>query len=430
MTTQEYLPVENLGAPTFESPLLQTRDSGFVDDAARVRSAVEVLPEPSSEREILFEKAGPRERIFFDPARTRAALVTCGGLCPGLNNVIRAAYQELSHHYGVSHVLGIRNGYQGLDPASGLEPRLLDEASVQDIDYLGGSVLGSSRGAREPAVMVDFLEQREIDILFCVGGDGTQRGAHAICEELRRRGLKKSIVGIPKTIDNDIPYVEMSFGYVTALEKAAEVIRAAHVEARGAPNGIAVVKVMGRDSGFIAASAGFVSHETDYVLVPEVPFPLEGEAGFLAALEKRILEREHAVIAVAEGAGQHLFEGRKERRDASGNVLHEDIAPFLCDRIREHFSGRGIPINLKYLDPSYLIRSIPANAWDCFLSQQMARHAVHAAMAGKTDVMIGLCHLVLTHVPISTAVAAGRKHVDPSGELWTAVLASTSQPDW
>jgi 6-phosphofructokinase 1 len=242
--------------------------------------------------------------------------------------------------------------------------------------------------------------------------------------------VTKSVIGIPKTIDNDIPYVEMSFGYVTALEKAAEVIRAAHVEARGAPNGIAVVKVMGRDSGFIAASAAFVSHETDYVLVPEVPFPLEGEAGFLAALEQRILQRKHAVVAVAEGAGQHLFEDREARRDASGNVLHEDIGPFLCDRIREHFAGRGIPINLKYLDPSYLIRSIPANAWDCFLSQQMARHAVHAAMAGKTDVMIGMCHLTLIHVPISTTVAARRKHVDPSGELWTAVLATTSQPDW
>jgi 6-phosphofructokinase 1 len=430
MPTHEYLPVECLGSPTFESPLLLKRDSGFVDDAARVRSTVEVTPEPSSRPEFLFEKAGPRKRIFFDPAQTRAALVTCGGLSPGLNNVIRAAYHELSQHYGVHRVLGIRNGYQGLNPESGLEPRLLDEAFVQDIDYLGGTVLGSSRGGQDPAVMVDFLEQREIDILFCVGGDGTQRGAHAICEELRKRGAGKAVVGIPKTIDNDIPYVDMSFGYATALEKAAEVIRAAHVEARGAPNGIAGVKVMGRDSGFIAASAAFVSHETDYVLVPEVPFPLEGEAGFLPALEQRILQRTHAVVVVAEGAGQHLFEGREARRDASGNVLHEDIGSLLCDRIRDHFAKREIPINLKYLDPSYLIRSIPANAWDCFLSEQMARQAVHAAMAGKTDVMIGLCHLVLIHVPISTAVAAGRKHVDPSGELWTAVLATTSQPDW
>jgi 6-phosphofructokinase 1 len=430
MPTHGNLPVECLGSATFESPLLQKRDSGFVDDAARVRSAVEVLPEPGSQPELLFEKAGPRKKIFFEPSQTRAALVTCGGLSPGLNNVIRAAYHELSHNYGVHRVLGIRNGYQGLHPESGPEPRTLDEAFVQDIDYLGGTVLGSSRGGQDPAVMVDFLEQREIDILFCIGGDGTQRGAHAICEELRKRGLRKSVIGIPKTVDNDIPYVEMSFGYVTALEKAAEVIRAAHVEARGAPNGIAVVKVMGRDSGFIAASAAFVSHETDYVLVPEVPFPLEGEAGFLPALEQRILQREHAVVVVAEGAGQHLFEGREVRRDASGNVLHEDIGPFLCERIRDHFAERGFPINLKYLDPSYLIRSIPANAWDCFLSEQMARQAVHAAMAGKTDVVIGMCHLTLIHVPISTTVEAGRKHLDPSGELWTAVLATTNQPDW
>jgi 6-phosphofructokinase 1 len=430
MPTHEHLPVECLGSPTSESPLLLKRDSGFVDDAARIRAEVEVTPEPRSQPEILFEKAGPRKRIFFDPSRTTAALVTCGGLSPGLNNVIRAAYHELSDNYGVQRVLGIRSGFLGLNPESGLEPRVLDRTFVQDIDYLGGTVLGSSRGGQDPAVMVDFLEQRGVDILFCVGGDGTQRGAHAICGELRKRGVRKAVVGIPKTIDNDIPYVGMSFGFVTALEKAAEVIRAAHVEARGAPNGIAVVKVMGRDSGFIAASAAVVSHETDYVLVPEVSFSLEGEEGFLAALERRILRREHAVVVVAEGAGQHLFERRDARRDASGNVLHEDIGPFLCDRIRDYFAGREISISLKYLDPSYLIRSIPANAWDCFLSEQMARQAVHAAMAGKTDVMIGMCHLALIHVPISTSVAEGRKHVDPSGDLWTAVLAATGQPDW
>jgi 6-phosphofructokinase 1 len=267
-------------------------------------------------------------------------------------------------------------------------------------------------------------------MLFCVGGDGTQRGAHAICEELRKRHLEKVVVGIPKTIDNDIPFVQMSFGYATALEKAAEVIRGAHVEARGAPNGIAVVKLMGRDSGFIAAGAALVSHETDYVLVPEVPFPLEGESGFLATLERRMLGREHAVIVVAEGAGQHLFESAERRRDESGNVLHEDIGLFLTDRIRDHFAKRDIPINLKYLDPSYLIRSIPANAWDCFLSEQMARSAVHAAMAGKTDLMIGFWHHALIHVPIEVVVAERRRHLDPDGDLWTAVLSATSQPDW
>ena len=431
MPTHEHLPVECLGATTFESPLLQKRDTGFIDDAARIRAEVELPLEARSQPELLFEKAGPRKQVFFDPSRTTAALVTCGGLSPGLNNVIRAAYHELSDNYGVHRVLGIiRSGFLGLNAESGLEPRILDRTFVQDINYLRGTVLGSSRGGQEPAMMVDFLEQRGIDILFCVGGDGTQRGAHAICGELRKRGVRKAVVGIPKTIDNDIPYVDMSFGYVTALEKAAEVIRAAHVEARGAPNGIAVVKVMGRDSGFIAASAALVSHETDYVLVPEVSFPLEGEEGFLAELERRILDREHAVVVVAEGAGQHLFERREAERDASGNVLHEDIGPFLCNRIRDHFADREISTSLKYLDPSYLIRSIPANAWDCFLSEQMARQAVHAAMAGKTGVMIGMSHLVLIHVPISTAVAEGRKYLDPTGDRWAAVLAATGQPPW
>jgi 6-phosphofructokinase 1 len=389
-----------------------------------VRYAIE-FGERELADELSFEKAGARQRIFFDPALTTAALVTCGGLSPGLNNVIRSASHELAANYGVRRVL-----YRGLNPEFGLEPIELTKQRVEDIHYLGGTVLGSSRGGQDPAVMVDYLVERGIDMLFCVGGDGTQRGAHAICEELRKRHLEKVVVGIPKTIDNDIPFVQMSFGYATALEKAAEVIRGAHVEARGAPNGIAVVKLMGRDSGFIAAGAALVSHETDYVLVPEVPFPLEGESGFLATLERRMLGREHAVIVVAEGAGQHLFESAERRRDESGNVLHEDIGLFLTDRIRDHFAKRDIPINLKYLDPSYLIRSIPANAWDCFLSEQMARSAVHAAMAGKTDLMIGFWHHALIHVPIEVVVAERRRHLDPDGDLWTAVLSATSQPDW
>jgi 6-phosphofructokinase 1 len=429
MPTQKELMIADLGERAYESPLARTRDSGFVDDRTRVRYAIE-FGERELADELSFEKAGARQRIFFDPALTTAALVTCGGLSPGLNNVIRSASHELAANYGVRRVLGIPNGYRGLNPEFGLEPIELTKQRVEDIHYLGGTVLGSSRGGQDPAVMVDYLVERGIDMLFCVGGDGTQRGAHAICEELRKRHLEKVVVGIPKTIDNDIPFVQMSFGYATALEKAAEVIRGAHVEARGAPNGIAVVKLMGRDSGFIAAGAALVSHETDYVLVPEVPFPLEGESGFLATLERRMLEREHAVIVVAEGAGQHLFEGAERRRDESGNVLHEDIGLFLTDRIRDHFAKRDIPINLKYLDPSYLIRSIPANAWDCFLSEQMARSAVHAAMAGKTDLMIGFWHHALIHVPIEVVVAERRRHLDPDGDLWTAVLSATSQPDW
>jgi 6-phosphofructokinase 1 len=367
--------------------------------------------------------------MFFDPSRISAAIVTCGGLCPGLNNVIRSASLELIFNYGVKRVVGIRYGFRGMNPQVGDPPVELTPEFVERIHYLGGTVLGSSRGPQPPEVMVDFLEREKIDILFCVGGDGTQRGAQAIYQEVRRRGLTKAVVGIPKTIDNDIAYVTATFGYATALSKAEEVLRAAHTEARNAVNGIGLVRLMGRDAGFIAAGAALISQEANFVLVPEVPFPLDGEEGLLAALERRILKRAHALIVVAEGAGQHLFANAAARTDASGNPIHEDIGLFLRDRIQEYCTRRGIPISLKYLDPSYLIRSIPANAWDMYLSDQMARHAVHAAMSGKSDVLIASWYSHFIHLPIRTVVGQ-RKTMDLDDMLWTGVLAATGQPRW
>jgi 6-phosphofructokinase 1 len=305
----------------------------------------------------------------------------------------------------------------------------LNKDFVEPIDKLGGTVLGSSRGPQEPTVMADFLQSEDIDILFCVGGDGTQRGAHDLHQELQLRGARVAVVGIPKTIDNDIPFVHLSFGYATALEKAAEVVRGAHVEARDAVNGIGLVKLMGRHAGFIAAGASVVSQEVDFTLVPEIPFPLDGEHGFLAALERRMRDRGHAVIVVAEGAGQHLFDESQQRLDASGNLLHEEIGGFLRQKIDAHFTERQFPVSLKYLDPSYSIRSVPANVYDRFLCDQMARHAVHAAMAGKTGVMIGHQHNQYVNVPIP-AVVSQTKGMDVSGDLWRAVLQSTGQPRW
>jgi 6-phosphofructokinase 1 len=307
--------------------------------------------------------------IFFEPARTTAAVVTCGGLSPGLNNVIRAIYSELKHNYGVPRILGIRNGYQGLNPTVGQPPIELTGEFVEDIDKLGGTVLGTSRGPQPPSVIVDFLQEQKIDILFCIGGDGTQRGAHAICDEIERRGLAKSIICIPKTIDNDIAFVWMTFGYQTSLQVAEDALRGAHVEARSAPNGIAIVKLMGRNAGFIAAGASMASDEANFVLVPEVEFPLEGKGGLLEALQQRMERRGHALIVVAEGAGQHLalLEGTV-RRDASGNVLFDDIGVVLRDRIKQHFDRLGVPVSIKYIDPSYLIRSVPANTWDRILA--------------------------------------------------------------
>jgi 6-phosphofructokinase 1 len=428
MPAQRDLIVPTLGPCSFESPL-EAKGRMFADESIRVRVKRHVKDGVSEVDAPSFEEAGPRHKLFFDPAETTAAFVTCGGLSPGLNNVIRSGFLELTHNYGVRRVLGIRNGYAGLNRDSGLEPTFMTQRFVQNIHHLGGTVLGSSRGAQEPAVMVDFLEAREIDILFCIGGDGTQRGAHGIRQEIEKRGLLKSVVGIPKTIDNDVPYVELSFGFVTALEVASEVLRGAHVEAVGAPNGVGLVKLMGRDAGFIAAGAALASQEANYVLVPEVPFPLEGEGGLLQNLERRMLTRGHALIVVAEGAGQHLFAGEDVECDASGNVRYEDIGIFLRDRIKRHFADRKLELNMKYIDPSYAIRSVPANAWDRILTDRMARSAVHAAMAGKTDAMVGYWNQEIVHVPIGTVVGR-KKHMPVESDVWNAVLATTGQPDW
>ncbi len=428
MPTQADLTVPVLGPARFDSPL-RAKGRRFPDPALRVRYQTRVGSEELHGEGLTFEKAGPREKIFFDPAETTAAYVTCGGLAPGLNNTIRSGFYELLHNYGVKRVLGIQNGYRGLDPAEGLEPIVLTPESVDDINDMGGTVLGTSRGGRDPVAMVDYLESHDIDILFCIGGDGTQRGAHSIEQEVAKRGGGRSIVGIPKTIDNDVPYVYTSFGYATALEEAAQVMRGAHVEAKSNPGGIGLVKLMGRDAGFITTGAAIASQEANFVLVPEVPFPLEGEGGFLDALEKRMLARHHAVVVVSEGAGQHLFESGDSTTDSSGNMRYRDIGLLLRDRIREYFREREIEVSVKYFDPSYAIRSVPPNAFDRILTDRMARNAVHAAMAGKTDVMIGSWNQATIWVPISAAVAE-RKRMDPDGDLWNAVLATTGQPCW
>jgi 6-phosphofructokinase 1 len=426
--------VTSLGPAKIPSPLALTNSKGeqvcdFVPDEARVFYEIETEPGRSPRTDLLVEKAGPRAQIFFQPQRCTAAIVTCGGFCPGLNNVVRSMFLELYHRYGVPTVLGIRYGYQGLNPDKGPPPRLLTPEFVERIHNYGGTILRSSRGPEDPAVIVDFLQSRGINLLFCVGGDGTQRGTHAIATEALRRKATIAVVGIPKTIDNDLPFVWRSFGYGTALEKAREAVNCAHTEARDAPNGIGLVKLMGRDAGFIAAGAALASQEANFVLIPEIDFPLDGPDGFLDALRKRIEARQHAVIVVAEGAGQHLFAGQREEYDASGNRKLQDIGVFLRDRIAGYFRATGISINMKYIDPSYIIRSVPANSDDSLLCDAMARQAVHAAMAGKTDMLIGMEHGHLLHVPICTAVAQ-KKRLQPKSEFWLRVLETTGQPVW
>jgi 6-phosphofructokinase 1 len=375
---------------------------------------------------VLFEKAGPRRKLFFEPARTRAAIVTCGGLCPGLNNVIRSVTRELRRSYGVTSVVGIRGGYRGLDPSRGKPPIELTDDLVEDIHKEGGTLLGTSRGPVDMKIAVDFLIAQGVNVLFTVGGDGTQRGGHALFEEARARGHALSVVGIPKTIDNDVRYVSRTFGYGTAVSEAVRVIQSAHTEARSVDNGVALVKLMGRHAGFIAAAATVASQDVNFCLVPEVPFALEGETGLLAALERRLERKPHAVVVVAEGAGQDLMQGGGER-DASGNLKLLDIGLLLKDRLDAHFKARGVEMTLRYFDPSYQIRGCPANTEDALLCDRMARHAVHAAMAGKTGLVISSLNGQFVHVPISE-IARGGKRLDLEGELWRAVLSSTGQP--
>jgi len=430
--TSAELVVRALGEPRFPSPLDLPAASpeatgSFVPEGTRVRHRIEVDPDgdPAGEP-VLLEKSGPRARIFFDPPATTAAIVTCGGLCPGTNTVIRSLYYELHHRYGVRRVLGVRYGFRGLTP-EGEPPVEMDPQYVRRIQVFGGTVLGSSRGPQDVGVMVDTLAAQEVGLLFAIGGDGTQRGAHEISQEAGRRGLPLGVVGIPKTIDNDIPFVYRSFGFFTALDKAREVIQGAHTEAIGAPRGVGLVKLMGRHAGFIAAGAALASQEVNFVLIPEVPFALDGPGGFLAALERRLDERGHAVVVAAEGAGQDLFGDRPVERDASGNLKLHDVGELLHERIEEHFTRRGKEVHVKYFDPSYLVRSVPASTEDRLHCDALARHAAHAGMAGKTDVMIGFWHHVYVHVPIP-AVNARRKRLPPEGGVWQAVLEATGQP--
>jgi 6-phosphofructokinase 1 len=411
-----------LGPARHPSPLQRC-----VDDSERVPDTIVRTEDARPADGLLFELAGARRNLFFNPPETRAGIVTCGGLCPGLNDVIRSIFFEMHTAYGVEEVLGFRWGYQGLDPEHGAEPLVLTHELVDRIHLQAGTILGTSRGPVDKARAVDNLIRRRVNILFAIGGDGTQRGAWEFFKEAQIRGHALSVVGIPKTIDNDIPFVTRSFGFLTAVSEAAKVLQRAHTEARSVQNGIALVKLMGRHAGFLTAEATVASQDVNFTLIPEVPFQLEGDGGFLTALEQRIVNRGHAVIAVAEGAGQELLGNTRMERDASGNVRLGDIGLFLQKKIEEWFKARKIPFVMRYFDPSYIVRSSPDNAEDTILCDQFARHAAHAAMAGKTGLVIGFLHDRFIHVPIEL-LATQQKRLDPYSPAWSAVLAATGQP--
>jgi len=426
---REQLEITVLGPAEVPSPLHTSR-AAFANEDARVllssdtRDMQETLAGggelPS------FEHAGPRRRIFFHPERTTGAIVTCGGLCPGLNDVVRAITLTLHHHYRVPRVLGFRYGFAGLAPDTEHAPIELTPQVVNRIHEDGGTILGSSRGPQPPEAMADTLERLGVSILFAVGGDGTMHGALALQQELARREAPIAVVCVPKTIDNDLPWIERSFGFTTAVEEARKAVMAAHVEATGAWNGVGIVKLMGRQSGFIAAHATLATADVNFCLVPEHPFELEGPAGLYAAVERRLDERHHAVIVVAEGAGQDMLQDSEHaERDPSGNIVLKDVGTFLRDGIKKHFAAAGKEVTVKYIDPSYMIRSLPANSLDSEFCLILGQHAVHAGMSGRTGLLIGRWNGHSVHVPLTLGVSERRRLPESA---WLRVLETTGQP--
>jgi 6-phosphofructokinase 1 len=430
--------IESLGPSRFSSPLQLAHaahggQAEFTADTDRllfhenwetIRAIIERGEQPPT-----VELAGPRERLYFRPADVRAAIVSAGGLCPGINDVVRSLVMTLSHHYGVQQILGIRYGLRGF-VSEDCAPLRLGPDSVKSIHREGGSLLGSSRGTPPVDDIVRFIQREAINVLFMVGGDGTQRAAQAISNAVREAKLETAVIGIPKTIDNDILFVDQTFGFSTAVSLARQAIDAAHAEAHGAFHGVGLVRLMGRDAGFIAAQAALASGEANFVLVPEVPFELDGPNGVLAHIHRRLMDRRHALVVVAEGAGQEYLaeEMRVAGKDPSGNVKLGDIGRLLRGRIEKFFAERSVAVAVRYIDPGYTIRSAPADASDAVYCQEMGQNAVHAALAGKTAMLVGRVRGRQVHVPIG-AVTAGRKRLDPTHPLWRAVLQSTGQPE-
>jgi len=434
--THEDLVVEVLGDRSIKSPLKPSLHPdgevfGFIENDDRVLydASLEHFKycRETGETPMSFEKAGPHKHLYFKAAETKVAIVTCGGLCPGLNNVIRSLVNQLYYRYKVKNIIGIQYGFEGFIHKYKHQVIDLTPEYVENIHLFGGTILGTSRGKQDIGLIVDRLSELNVDILFCIGGDGTMRGAHTIYEEITNRKLKIAIAGIPKTIDNDINLIDKSFGFESAFTIANDIIRYAHNEARGAYNGIAIIKLMGRDSGFIAAYAALSIQEVNFVLIPEMIFDLDGSKGFLNILFNRLEKRHHALVVVAEGAGQYFFEADKFEKDASGNLKNKDIGLYLKGKITEEFRSKKFPVTIKYIDPSYIIRSAPANANDSKFCGLLAQNAVHAAMAGKTDFVIGHWNNSFTLLPIPITVST-RKKIDMEGELWWNVLETTGQP--
>ncbi|XP_059450593.1 ATP-dependent 6-phosphofructokinase 4, chloroplastic-like [Corylus avellana] len=327
-------------------------------------------------------------------------------------------------------LLHCEGGYRGFYSKNTIK---LTPKVVNDIHKRGGTFLRTSRGGHDTSKIVDNIQDRGINQVYIIGGDGTQKGAALISKEVEKRGLQVSVAGIPKTIDNDIAVIDKSFGFDTAVEEAQRAINAAHVEVESVENGVGIVKLMGRYSGFIAMYATLASRDVDCCLIPESPFYLEGHGGLFEFVEERLKENGHMVIVLAEGAGQDYVSQDShpvDEKDASGNRLLLDVGLWLSHKIKEHFTDvKKMAINMKYIDPTYMIRAIPSNASDNVYCTLLAHSAVHGAMAGYTGFTVGPVNSRHAYIPISH-VTETQNTVKLTDRMWARLLASTNQPSF
>uniref|UniRef100_A0A7S3JRG8 Phosphofructokinase domain-containing protein n=1 Tax=Aureoumbra lagunensis TaxID=44058 RepID=A0A7S3JRG8_9STRA len=427
------LPIRHLSELGFESQKVSNTVSfGYVKYISEDECVLGdiVLKESANEKQLkAYVRAGPRAELFFNPKKARVAIVSCGGLCPGMNSIIKNLVTILYQGYGVSKVYGIQGGYRGFTSKDWDEPLELDNDAVEYMHHIGGTVLGTSRGGFDIEKIVSWLQVHHVDQLYVIGGDGTHRGAYKISEECHNRGLRISVAGIPKTIDNDIGLIDRSFGFMTAVSEATRAIAAARVEATcNKPNGIGIVKLMGRSAGFLAAYATLASQDVDLCLVPEIPIVLHGPHGILSHIDHVLEQKGHAVIVVAEGAGEELL-GESTQTDAGGNRLLPPIGEFLTKQIKQHFQESNREATVKYIDPSYMVRSVPADASDSYMCMTLAHAAAHGCMAGFTGFTVGLINNRTVMVPIPALAKSSPRSMNANGRTWERVQAITGQPN-
>jgi 6-phosphofructokinase 1 len=449
--------------------------------------------------QLTFAEAGPRNMLRFPGHHKKllkVGVLVSGGIAPGINAVISGIVQRhvLYHTPQITdlrvpgktprsytlQVFGFRNGFAGLlagDDVTVLydsdSPDEKLRAHLRRIANRGGSEIGTSRyddllstadpDKREKDLdqVAENLANRHFDILYVIGGDGSMRAAHATWKRSRDNGKSLSVIGVPKTMDNDILWVWQSFGFLSAVEKAREALQQLHTEATSNPR-LCVVQLFGSDSGFVVSHAALASGVCDAALIPEVPFTMKKLADYITErLSKRFRpgaggQSPYGMIVMAETAVPQdaedylsdpevdLDENEKAAIQAfvsKGCRVHGQtpdelrtgglkvVSRVLQKRIREMKVDDAYWADFRVFtnEPRHLLRAIPPSASDVAFGQRLGVLAVDNAMAGYTDFMISQWMTEYVLVPLDLVVL-GRKRVPPNGIFWKSVVASTGQP--